>query len=274
MVAAGFRKRFVQTPEGSRYVVERHWLARRPRYFGYRFRRPRREQVFEPPLVGKPEIHRPRPNAAQPPVPNPYRDNPELARRERRSPGWIFWGGGSPGRSGRSSSSRSGGGWLGSLGGSSSGGSSGGGSRGSSGGGSRGGSGGGGKRGGGGGGAAGAAGGLLAAIGKVLLYVAIAALVVAAALLTIFVLIPGLIFLAQYLLFWLLVGGWILYNTLTGRPWVIKITRDGYENPDHAYRIKGWRNAQALIDDLADDLRRGEPPVPSEVAVEVELIED
>ena len=29
-------------------------------------------------------------------------------------------------------------------------------------------------------------------------------------------LIPGLVFVAQYLLFWLLVGGWILYNTLRG----------------------------------------------------------
>ncbi len=111
-------------------------------------------------------------------------------------------------------------------------------------------------------------------LAKALLYIAIAAAVVAIALLTIFVFVPGLVFLAQYVVFWLLVGGWIVYNTLTGRPWVIKATRDGYENPDHAYRIKGWRNSQALIDDIADDLRRGEPPIPSEVAVEVELIED
>ncbi|MBT8163946.1 MAG: hypothetical protein HKO82_00760 [Acidimicrobiia bacterium] len=269
-MAGGFRKRYVQTPDGGRWIVERHWLARRPRYFGYRFRRPRRERVFEPPLSPRPEIHRPRPNAVQPPVPNPYRDNKELARRDGGS--WIFWGGGGSGRS----SGRSGGGWFGGLGGSGSSGSSGGGSRGgSSGGGSRGGSSGGGSRdGGGGGGAAGAAGGLLAVLAKVLLYVAIAAAVVLAALITIFVLIPGLVFVAQYLLFWVLVGGWMLYNTLTGRPWVVIATRHGYENPDHAWRIKGWRNSQALIDDLADDLRRGEPPIPSEVAVEVELIED
>lgn len=268
-MAAGFRKRFVETPNGQRWVVERHWLARRPRYLGYRFRRPRREQAFEPPLQRKPEIHRPHPNAVQPPVPNPYRDNEELARRDRGGFPWIFWGGGGSSRPrGRSV----GGGWLGGLGGGSSGGGS---RRGSSGGGRRSGSSGGGKRsGGGGGGAAGAAGGLLAALAKALLWIAIAAAVVAVALLTIFVLVPGLIFLAQYLLFWLLVGGWIAFNTLTGRPWVIKATRVGYESPDHAYRIKGWRNAQALIDDVADDLRRGEEPVPSEVAVEVELIED
>jgi len=269
-VEAGFRKRFVETPDGKRWVVERQWLARRPRYVGYRFRRSRRDRVFEPPLEIKPEIHRPHPNPLQPPVPNPYRDNRELDRRDRGGwGGWILWGGGGSGRS----SGGSGGGWFG---GSRAGGSSGGGSRGgSSGGGSRGGSSGGGKRdGGGGGGAAGAAGGILAAIAKALLWVAIAAAIIAAALFTIFVLIPGLIFVGQYVLFWLLVGGWIAFNTLTGRPWVIKATRDGYENPDHAYRIKGWRNSQALIDDLADDLRRGEPPVPSEVAVEVELIED
>lgn len=270
-MAAGFRKRFVQTPDGRRWIVERHWLARRPRYFGYRFRRPRKQQAFEPPLAAKPEIHRPHPNAVQPPLPNPYRDNKELARRESGG-GWIFWGGG---RSGRSSGG-SGGGWFGGFGGGrSSGGSSGGGSRGgSSGGGSRGGSSGGGSKKSGGGGGAGAAGGLLAVLAKALLYVAIVAAVIALALLTIFVLIPGLVFVAQYVLFWLLVGGWILYNTLTGRPWVVKATRDGYENPDHAWRIKGWRNSQALIDDIADDLRRGEPAIPSEVAVEVELIED
>ena len=264
-MASGFRKRFVQTPGGDRWVVERHWLARRPRYLGYRFRRPRREQVFEPPLVGKPQIHRPHPGAFQPPVPNPYRDNRELARRDRSGFPWIFWGGGGSGRSG------SGGGRVGGFGRS---GSSGGGSRGgSSGGGKRGGSSGGGSRGGG-GGAAAAGGGVLAAIGKALLWVLIAVAIVAAALVIIFVFVPALIFIAQYLLFWLLVGGWITYNTLTGRPWIVKATRDGYENPAHAYRIKGWRNSQALIDDIADDLRRGEPPIPSEVAVEVELIED
>ncbi|MDH3607021.1 MAG: hypothetical protein OER12_08490 [Acidimicrobiia bacterium] len=269
-MARGFRKRFVEAPDGRRWVVERHWLARRPRYFGYRFRVGRKERVFEPPLVGRPEIHRPHPSAVQPPLPNPYRDNREIARRERGSrPRWIFWGGDTSGGSGSG-----GGGWFGGFGGRSSGGSSGGGSRGgSSGGGSRGGSSGGGDRDGG-GGAAAAGGGLLAALAKILLYVAIVVAVVVAALFTVFVLVPSLVFLAEYLLFWLVVGGWILYNTLTGRPWVIKATKDGYESPDHAWRIKGWRNSQALIDDIADDLRRGEPPIPSEVAVEVELIED
>ena len=272
-MARGFRKRFVEAPDGRRWVVERHWLARRPLYFGYRFRIRRREQTYEKPLGPKPEIHRPHPSAVQPPLPNPYRDNQEIARRERRRRNrWIWWGGGHSGSGGRSSGSGSGG-WFGGLGGRS-GGSSGGGSRGSSGGGGRSGSSGGGDRNGGGGGAAAAGGGLLAALGKILLYAAIAIAVVMAALFTIFVLVPSLIFLAQYLLFWALVGGWILYNTLTGRPWVVKATKDQYERPDHAWRIKGWRNSQALIDDIADDLRRGEPPIPSEVAVEVELIED
>lgn len=266
-MARGFRKRFVEAPDGRRWIVERHWLARRPGYRGYRFRIPRREREFEKPLVGKPEIHRPRPNAVQPPLPNPYRDNPDIARRERRARNrWIWWGGNWGGGGGRSRSS--GGGWLGGLGG----GSSGGGRRSSGGGGSRRGSSGGGSRGG--GQAAAAGGGLLAVLAKMLLYLVIAAAIVAAALLTVFVLIPGLIFLAEYLLFWLLVGGWILYNTLTGRPWVVKATRDRYERADYAWRIKGWRNSQALIDDIADDLRRGEAPIPSEVAVEVELIED
>ena len=111
-------------------------------------------------------------------------------------------------------------------------------------------------------------------LAKALLYIAIAVAVAAVAALTVWVFIPGLIFLAQYALFWLLVGAWILYNTLTGRPWIILIVRHEYENPEWAFRIKGWRNSQLLIDDLADDLRRGEAPVPSEVAVEVELIDN
>ena len=252
-------------------MVARHWLARRPRYLGYRFRRPRPTQEFEPPL--KPEIHRPRANPVQPPLPNPYRDNRELARRDRGS-GWIFWGGrwgGGGGSRGSSGGGGSGGGFGRSGGGGGRSSSGGGGRRPSSGGGgSR-------KGGGGGGGGAGAASGaagLLAILAKALFYILIAVAIAAVAALTVFVLIPALYFLAQYVLFWLLVGAWILYNTLTGRPWIVRIVRHEYENPEWAFRIKGWRNSQILIDDLADDLRRGEAPVPSEVAVEVELIDD
>lgn len=266
-MANRFRKRYVEGPDGIRWVVARHWLARRPGYLGYRFRRPKPIQEFEPPL--KPEIHRLRANPIQPPLPNPYRDNRELARRDRGS-GWIFWGG----RWG-------GGGWRGSSGGGRSGGGfgGGGGSRSSSGGGGRRSSSGGGgsRKGGGGGGGAGAASGaagLLAVLAKALLYILIAVAIAAVAALTVFVLVPGLIFLAEYAMFWLLVGGWILYNTLTGRPWVIGVTRYEYEEPEWAFRVKGWKNSQLVIDDLADDLRRGEAPVPNEVAVEVELIED
>ncbi len=261
-MAGRIRKRYVETPDGTRWIVERHWLARRPRYIGYRFRVKRREQEWEPPLVRQgealPEIHRPKPAG---PVPRPYRDNPDLAtadRRGRSSGGGWWWGdwsfgwprGGSGGSSGRG---RSGG----SRGGGSRGGSRGGGTRSLS-------------RGGGGRSSSRSGPDWGDAVGWVLIAIA----VVLAALFVVFVLIPSLLFVAQYLLFWLLVAGWIVYNTITGRPWVVKATREGYEEPDHAYRIKGWRNSHALIDDIADDLRRGEPPVPSEVAVEVELIED
>ncbi len=236
--------------------MERHWLARRPRYLGFRFGVKRRSTQWEPPLTGElPAIRRDRTGSV-------YRDNRDIARADRarrRSTGggsfdwWPWWGGGPSGRGS--------GGW--SWGGRS----SGGGSRGgSSGGGTRVASSGGGSRGGDGGGD----GDWDDVVGWILIGIA----VIVVALIVVFVLIPVVLFLAGYLLFWLLVGGWIVYNTLTGRPWVVKATRDGYEEPDHAYRIKGWRNCQALIDDIADDLRRGGPPVPSEVAVEVELIED
>ncbi len=261
-MARGFRKRHVTAPDGTRWVVERHWLARRPRYVGFRFGVAKRKQRWEEPLVtdGKlPEIRRAKPRPV--PTPKVYRDSRDIVRAERARSGggWIdwwpwSWGGGSGG------SGRTGGGlpWGGR--------SAGGGARGSSGGGARGLSSGGGSRGGDGGGDG--------DLDDVLAWILIAIAVIVAAVVIVFVVIPTLLFLAGYLLFWLLVGAWLLYNTLTGRPWVVKATRDGYEAPDHAYRIKGWRNCQALIDDIADDLRRGEPPVPSEVAVPVELIDD
>ena len=270
-MAGRFRKRHVEAPDGTRWVVERHWLARRPRYIGYRFGAKRRAQEWEPPLPGGagelPTIRRERPAGL--PGPKVYGDNRDVAneerarKRRRRGGGgvWIDWwpwnwgGSSSGGRSGGFSwGGRSGGGGP----------SSGGGSRGSSGGGRRAGvSRGGGKRGGGDGGG-----------GNVLAWILIAIVVIVAAVVIVFVVIPALLFIAGYLLFWVLVAGWIVYNAVTGRPWIVKATRDGYEEPDYAYRIKGWRNCQVLIDDIADDLRRGEPPTPSEVAVEVELIED
>ncbi len=263
--------RHVEAPDGTRWIVERHWLARRPRYIGFRFGVKRRQQEWEQPLTtgGKlPEIHRSSPRAV--PGPKVYRDSRDIVRaeraRRRRSDGggWVewwpwSWGGGS------GSAGRSGGGMPGG-GGSASGGSTGGGARGSSGGGTRGLSSGGGGRGGGGGGDA--------DWDDVLGWILVAIVVVVVAVVVVFVVIPAVLFLAGYLLFWLLVGGWLAYNTLTSRPWVVKATKDGYEEPDYAYRVKGWRNSQALIDDIAGDLRRGEPPTPSEVAVEVELIED
>ncbi len=267
MVARGFRKRHVEAADGTRWVVERHWLARRPRYVGFRFGVEKRQQEWEQPLVadGKlPEIRR---SKARPvPAPKVYRDSRDIVRAERarrRAGGgggffidWWPWSWG-----GRSGGGRSGGGF--SWGGRS----SGGGTRGSSGGGVRGLSSGGGSRGGDGGGGDGD-------WDDVLAWIVIAIVVIVAAVVIVFVVLPAVLFLSGYLLFWLLVGGWLAYNTLTGRPWVVKATRDGYEEPDYAYRVKGWRNCQALIDDIADDLRRGEPPTPSEVAVPVELIED
>ncbi len=250
-------------------MVERHWLARRPKYFGYRFRRPKPVQEFEPPLDPLPEIHRPPPNPIQPPLPRHYQDSGELARRDWGG-GWIFWGrGGGWGWGSSSGRSSGGGGWgipssRGSGGSRSSGGS----------GGRRSGGGSGGSRGGGGGAAASGAAGLLAVLAKALLYIAIAIAIAVAAALIVFVLFPGLVFIAQLALFWILVGGWIVFNTLTGRPWIIRVTQYEYEKEEWAFRVKGWRNSQLVIDDLADDLRRGEAPIPSEGAVEVELIQD
>ena len=122
-MAGRFRKRHVEGPDGTRWVVERHWLARRPRYLGYRFGRKRRARAWEPPLLGPgklPPIRKVRP--ARLPVPNVYGDNRDVAREERarkRQGGgswfdwwpWTWGGSSSGGRSGGFSwGGRSGGG--------------------------------------------------------------------------------------------------------------------------------------------------------------------
>lgn len=250
----GVRKRFVTAPDGTKWIVGRHWLARRPRYIGFRFGKDPYSPDYEPAAAARTSdtpIRRPRRSKTQPPVPNPYRDNPKHDRP--RSNWWIWNSGRSAGRStGGSSSSGSSG--RSSGGGGLFGGSSGGGFRSSSsGGGSRSSSRGKGKSGGG----AGAA-GLLGLLLKALKWIAIIAAIIAVTLFLIFVGIPSLIFLAQYVLFWLLVGATILYNALTRRPWIITARRDGYGRADHAFRVHGWRRSTTAINDVAEQLRRGE----------------
>jgi hypothetical protein len=264
----------VTAPDGSRWIVGRHWLARRPRYRGFRFGVDPYQPSYEPPAVrntDKTPIRKPRAGRAAPPAPNPYRDNPESAARERRTRrrvygggDWIWWGGGRTGGS-RSSAGRSTGGGLGSVF------SSGGGSRGSRGGGSRSrSSGGGGRKGG--GGAGGGLAGLLALLVKVLKWLLIAAIVIAVALFVVFVGLPALLFLVEHLVFWIVVGATALYNGLSGRPWIIKATREGYETANHAYRVRGWRRSTEAVGAIAEAIRHGETPA-LETGEEVELIE-
>ena len=227
----------------------RTWLARRPRYLGFRFGKDPYSQNYEPPASPRTDdtaIRRPHGGKTQLPAPNPYRDNPKYDR-PRRGGNWWIWNSGGRTRSSSGSSGRSsGGGGL-------FGGSSGGGSRSASSGGGRRKSGGKGKKGGG----AGAA-GLLSVLAKALKYILIAAAVIAAVLFLIFVGIPSLLFLAQYALFWILVGATIAYNAVTGRPWIITARRDRYERADHAFRIHGWRASTAAINEVAEQLQRGE----------------
>ncbi len=273
-MSGGIRKRFVTDPDGARWIVGRHWLARRPRYRGFRFGRDPYEPSYEPPAprrTARPPIRKPRSGKLQPPAPNPYRDNPDLSDRPRGRGGgwWIFsgrpWGGGGSVRTGGSSSGSAGGGFLGRS-------SSGGGFRfGGSGGGSR--SRGGGGRGKSGGGGAGAGiAGVLGALVKVLKFILIALAVIAALLFLIFVGLPALAFFAQYLLFWILVAGTIGYNAVTGRPWIVTVHRPGYEQADHAFRVKGWRRSREVINDIAEALRSGDSPHVA-LGDEVELVE-
>lgn len=256
-MSGGIRKRYVTGPDGTKWIVGRHWLARRPRYRGFRFGVDPYAPDYEPPAEAhsnRTPIRKPHAGPLQPPAPNPYRDNPDLSTSKPRDGGWwIFsgrpwggsWGGGS------SSGGSSGGGWTG--------GSSGGGFRGASGGGGR--SRGGGGRGKSGGGGAGAgAAGLLGLLLKALKFIAIALAVIAAILFLVFVGLPALLFLAQYLLFWVLVIGTFAYNAITGRPWIVTAGRPGYERADYAYRIHGWTDSKTAINEIAEALRRGDHP--------------
>lgn len=274
-MGGGIRKRYVTAPDGTRWIVGRHWLARRPRYRGFRFGVDPYRPTYEPPAVrhtAKTPIRKPHPGRANPPAPNPYRDNPQSAAGDRRRPSrvsggggdWVWWGGGR-GTGSRSPAGRSTGGGLGRILG------SGGGSRGSRGGGGRSrSSGGGGRKSG--GGAGGGLAGLLALLVKLLKWLLIAAIVIAIALFVVFVALPALVFLVEHLVFWVLVGATALYNGLSGRPWIIKATREGYERADHAFRVRGWRRSTEAVNAIAQAIRHGETPT-LETGEEVELIE-
>lgn len=259
------QKRRVTSPDGTKWIVGRRWLLHRPRYFGFRFGVDKREPAHEAPLRLTAER---KPAPTKPPTPPVvrYSTKDKKRRKRRRS-----YGGGSSG-------GRSGGGWWifsgrGSSGGRSFGGgsrSSGGGSRGSSGGGRRGSS-GGGKRGGGGGGGASAAGGILTLLVKALKYIAIVLAVIAAALFVVFVLIPALVFLVQYLAFWVVIGVTIAYRAMSGRPWIIEMEEaDGYRV--RSWRVAGWAESKAAIDDIAEAIRAGEEPAPAAPAEPVEIV--
>ena len=255
------QKRRVTAPDGTKWIVGRRWLLHRPRYSGFRFGVDKREPTHEPP-VRTTAKRKPAPTKRPTPPVVRYTTEDRVPRWRRRSTysgrsgggGWIFTGGGS--------SRGSGGGGLLSR-------SSGGGSRGSSGGGSRGSS-GGGKRGGGGGGPGGAAGAILAALAQLLKSAALIVAVIAAALFTVFVLMPALVFLIQYVAFWVVVGVTIAYRALSGRPWIVEMEEvDGYRL--QSWRVVGWSDSRATIDEIAEAVRAGNEPTP-QLAEPVEIL--
>ena len=246
------QKRRVTSPDGTKWIVGRRWLLHPPRYFGFRFGVDKNEPGYEPPL--KPAVER-KPAPTRSPTPPVVRYKARSGPPERKT----SRGGSSGGWSGGW-----GGNWGGFGGGGGSGGgrSSGGGSRGSSGGGKRGSSGGGKRGGGGSGGGGGAIGALFAALLNVLKWVAIVAAVIAVASFVVFVLIPALVFLVHYLAFWILVAVSMLYRALSGRPWIVEMEEaDGYRV--QSWRVAGWTESKAVIDEIAAAVRAGVEPEPS-----------
>lgn len=262
-------ERRVQSPDGTRWIVARRTLFGRPRYRGFRFGVDKKGAHYE-------AAHRKPPEGEQPHTVRRSRQFTEdtTPRKSRASyrdldddPWVTSWG------AGRSRRRRRGGfsgpifiptgGW----GGGSSGGGSGGDSGGGSGGGSRdgGGSGGGdrgGSDGGGRGGAAGAVGGL-GALGAVLKWALIVVAIAAAVLFAIFVLIPAIALAVELALLGLIVA----WREVTKRPWVVEAREDQAAPEVHAWEVVGLKKSRATIDDVAEDIRRGEPPQPDDAEI-------
>ncbi len=268
------------TPDDQRWVVRRRFLFKLPSWRGFRFGAPKREEYFEP---ARPLRHDTRGGprrevgaAADAAHLDPRRDEPVIRQdRPRRAryidpyptsvwiPGGGTWSGGSGGsaaggavgsiaRAGAVASvARAGG--SGSIargvGGAASGG------------------GGGGKvsfgRGkGGGGGAAAAGGGAVAALGAILKYALIVVAVILAAAFLVFVGFPALIWVGQLLLFAATLGVVVAFRALTGRPWIVEAVEARDAPTVHAWRVKGFRRARVAIDEVAEQLLRGDPPAP------------
>ena len=254
--------RYITAPDGMQWIVGRRFLFGPPRYIGFRFGRDK--IAYEPPRVRRvpPTAHPPqspgasvqqRGGASGSAGGASSSASTRRGGRYRHSSGTIFvpipsgrgwghWGGRSSGSSG---------GWGGSGGG---GGSS---SRGGGGSSSRG-SGGSSSRGGGGGAAAGGAAGLGAVLIKFLQVALIVIAIAAATAFTIFVLIPALIFAAWAAV----VGIAIAWHTVTKRPWIVE-ARENRDAPDVlAWAVVGWKQSQAVRDEIADAIATGRHPEP------------
>lgn len=279
--------RYVEDPDGIRWIVARRWLLRLPRWRGFRFGVDHREPFWERALPStrsprraadddRRAVTRERVRAAarDGDRPNPVLTHPRPRRHQRSRRGAVYidplpggwWGGGSTG--GRGGGRSSGGGGTGSIsrGGSGSIGRGGSGSITRSGSGSR-------SRGGGGGEGLAAGAGALGALGAVLKYALIVVAVIAAAAVVVFVLLPLAVFLVELLLFLLLTGLAVAWRAATGRAWVVE-AREARAAPNvRAWRVEGFRTSRRVIDDVAEALRRGDDPAPAG-AEPVTVVED
>ncbi|MGI9063873.1 MAG: hypothetical protein ACR2FQ_08720 [Pseudonocardiaceae bacterium] len=231
--------------------MSRKFLFGSPRYRGFRFGR-RSEPEFEPAVSPTPaRVRRNRPppeGSVRHDPPARYRDVEHRfpGRRRFGGPLWIpiggvgGWGGGGSGGSGGGGGG--GGGFAGRGGGGSA-------ARGGGGSADR----------GGGGAAIGAAGGLGVLLIKVAMWVLIAAAVATALFLTIFVVLPALVLLLEVLLIAVLIG----WRALTGRPWIVEARQNRAAPLVHAWEVDGWKASGAVVDEVAESLRRGVQPRPA-----------
>lgn len=261
------RRRYVATPSGDRWVVERRWLVDPPRWLGFRFgRKPRNEQL-EPTIVVRREdaaggghYRRPRHGDGTGVV---HGAGDAVAEA-------IWWGSRGAGRSG--------GGWGGGGAGEAAGQASGSVAREASGMIGR-------------GGSASAPRGISGSTGgadsggglsdmfdvdgdnPVAVVLAVVA-AIAALVAVVFLALPGVLFALQFLAWGAIVGGTMAWRSMTGRPWIVEAREDRPAPLGMAWEVVGWRNSAATIDDVVADLQRGDRPDPTDCpAVEVRVIE-
>lgn len=88
-------------------------------------------------------------------------------------------------------------------------------------------------------------------------------LIAAAVLFTIFVLIPAIALAVEFAILGIIVA----WREGTKRPWIVEARQDQAAPEVHAWEVVGLKKSRSVIDDVAEDVRRGEAPKPDDAEV-------